>query len=57
MALAKLYDAALAAAGERADADGALALLRTLLHQRLPAGYVAHGSVLKALCNAGRLQV
>lgn len=57
MARGKLFDSALFAAAEMADGDTALSLLYRMWGERLPAGYIAHGHVIQALCNAGRIQV
>jgi hypothetical protein len=57
MARGNLFDAALFAAAELADGDTALRLLHRMWGERLPAGYTAHGHVIRALCHAGRLKV
>lgn len=57
MARGKLFDAALFAAAELSDGAAALSLLHRMWGERLPAGYVAHGHVIRALCRAGRIQV
>ena len=57
MARGKLFDAALFAAAGLADGDTALRLLHRMWGERLPAGYLAHGHVIRALCNARRFKV
>jgi hypothetical protein len=57
MARGKLFDAALFAAAQLADGDTALRLLHRMWGERLPAGYLAHGHVIRALCNAKRFKV
>ena len=57
MARGKLFDAALFAAAGLADGDTALRLLHRMWGERLPAGYLAHGHVIRALCNAKRFKV
>jgi pentatricopeptide repeat protein len=53
-AAAHVYDCALRAAAAAGDAAGARALLGEMWRRGVPVGRVAQGSVLKALCAAGR---
>lgn len=53
-AVASVYDCALKACAAGGAADDALKLMATMWRRKVPVGRIAQGSVLKALCTAGR---